>query len=93
MIDSCTGYVELAMITSASSMKCARTVEKNWFHSKPRPSECGHDNGPEFLGQEFQELLAKYDCKSKPTTIKNPQAQALVEQMHLILANQLGLKC
>ena len=92
MIDACTGWVELATITSASSRKVSRAVEKNWFHSKPRPAECGHDNGPEFMGQEFQQLLAKYDVKAKPTTVKNPQAQAAVERMHLILANQLRVR-
>ena len=29
IIDSCTSWVELVMITSASSLKCARAVERN----------------------------------------------------------------
>ena len=44
------------------------------------------------MGQHFQDLLVKYDCKSQPTTVKNPQANALVERMHLTLANQLRVK-
>ena len=53
---------------------------------------CGHDNGSEFMYQEFQELLSRYNIKSKSTTIKNPQAQALVERMHHTLANQLRVR-
>ena len=92
MFGSCTGWVELATITSASSKKVSRAVEKNWIYSKPRPAECGHDNGPEFMGQDFQALLAKYDIKANPTTVKNPQAQSLVERIHLVLANQLRVR-
>ena len=44
------------------------------------------------MGQEFKDLLQKYDCKSQPTTIKNPQANALVERMYLLFANQLRAK-
>ena len=92
MIDSGTGWVEFGAITSASGKNVSQAVEKYWLFSKPRPAECGHDNGPEFMYQELQELLSQYNIKSKPTTIKNPQAQALVERMHHTLTNQLRVK-
>ena len=92
MMDACTGWVELATITSPSSAKVASVVEKNWFFSKPGPKTCGHDNGPKFMGHEFQELLAKYNCTSMPTTVMNPQANALVERMHLTFANNVRTK-
>ncbi|KAL7480366.1 hypothetical protein ACHAW6_006060 [Cyclotella cf. meneghiniana] len=43
----------------------------------------------ECIGEEFQELLLSYDITPKPTTIKNPTAQVLVEQLHLTLGNHL----
>ena len=43
----------------------------------------------EFIGKEFQELLASDDIQSKPTTVKNPTTQALIEQLHLTLGDQL----
>ena len=55
----------------------------------PKPIECGHDNGPKFTGHEFQELLDSYGIKSKPTTVKNPTAQSLVERIHLTLGDYL----
>ena len=33
--------------------------------------------------------MVSYDIKSKPTTVKNPTAQALVERLHLTLGDQL----
>ena len=44
------------------------------------------------MGHEFQELLTKYNCVSMPTTIKNPQANGIVERMHLTFANNVRTK-
>ena len=41
------------------------------------------------MGWEFQELLISYGIKSKPTTIKNPTAQAAIERLNLLLGDQL----
>ena len=92
MINSGTGCVEFGAIASASGKDVNKAVEKYWLFSKPQPAECGHNNGSEFMCQEFQELLSKYNIKSKPTTVKNPQAQALVEIMHHTLTNQLQVR-
>eukprot|EP00804_Cyclotella_cryptica_P023191 CCRYP_000401-RA/>CCRYP_000401-RA protein AED:0.13 eAED:-0.06 QI:0/-1/0/1/-1/0/1/0/97 len=51
--------------------------------------EVGYDNGKEFIDEEFQELLVSYDITPKPTTVKNPTAQALVERLHQTLCDHL----
>ena len=50
---------------------------------------CRHDNGGEFDGQEFQELLQSYGIRSKPTTVKNPQGNGMHERAHLLIAEML----
>jgi hypothetical protein len=89
MVDVCIGWPEFARINSASSIATAKAFDKNWLCRYPRPLECGHDNGNEFLGIEFQELLDSYGVKSKPTTVKNPTANAIVERIQGILGEQL----
>ena len=37
------------------------------------------------MSPEFQEMLMDYEIKAKPTTIKNPQANAMVEHIHLTM--------
>ena len=81
MVDVCNGWPEFARINSANSIATAKAFDKNWLCRYPRPLECGHDNGKEFLGIEFQELLTSYGIKSKPTTVKNPRANAIVERI------------
>ncbi|KAL7525373.1 hypothetical protein ACHAXR_000980 [Thalassiosira sp. AJA248-18] len=41
------------------------------------------------MGAEFQEMCTSYDTEAKPTTIKNPQAQGVIERMHLTLGDAL----
>jgi transposase InsO family protein len=48
-----------------------------------------HDNGNEFMGYEFQELLDSYGIEPKPTTVKNPTVNAILERIHGTLGEQL----
>jgi len=51
---------------------------------------CVPDNGSEFVSQEFQDVLHYYGIKDVPTTSKNPQANSIIECMHLtMLGNML----
>ena len=47
------------------------------------------DNGSKFVGAEFQEMLESCGIKPHPTTIKNPQVNAVIEHIHGPLGNQL----
>jgi hypothetical protein len=67
----------------------AKLFDNNWLCRYPRPSAVIYDNGKEFTGGEFQELLDSYAIKHAPTTVKNPQANGVVERMHLTLADML----
>ena len=60
-----------------------------WLSRYPRPARCLHDNNTEFLGTEFQELLQSYGIKPSVTTIRNPQANAILERVHQVLGNLL----
>ena len=50
-----------------------------------------HDNGKEFTGQEFQGLLYNLGIKPSGTTVKNPQLNAICEQIHKIIATILKM--
>ena len=73
----------------ASSLATSSGFKKNWLCRYPRPQKVIHNNGNEFMGCEFQELLDSYGIEVKPTTVKNPTANAIVEQIHGILGEQL----
>ena len=55
----------------------------------PWPKICIHDNGGEFTGWEFQNLLRATSIKDVPTTSRNPQENAICERMHQKVVNLL----
>ena len=60
-----------------------------WVARYPRPLRCIHDNGGKFLGAAFQQVLAVNGIKDVPTTVKNPQSNAICERMHQTAGNIL----
>ena len=48
-----------------------------------------HDNGNEFLGLEFSQMLKKNNIQSIPTTVKNPQANPILERMHQTISTMI----
>jgi RNase H-like domain found in reverse transcriptase/Integrase zinc binding domain/Reverse transcriptase (RNA-dependent DNA polymerase) len=89
IIDPDTYWTELVVLPNKLSLTIATAFDHEWLCRYPRPAECIHDNGTEFMGQEFQELLLSYGIRSKPTTVRNPQANAILERAHQTIGNML----
>ena len=87
MIDQATRWLEVALQQGKESLRTAEIFDREWLCRYPRPRQVVHDQGLEFTGEEFQELLRSYGLKSKPITAKNPQANAICERVHLELLN------
>ena len=60
-----------------------------WLSRYPSPNRCIHDNGGEFCGGPLLNTLTANAIKSVPTTVKNPQSNAICERMHQTVANVL----
>jgi transposase InsO family protein len=89
MVDSCTSWSEATPLLNHSAKHAAKKFDKAWLCSKPCPLQVVHDNGTEFIGAEFQEMLSSYNIEPKCTTVKNPTANALVKRLHSTLEDQL----
>ena len=96
-IDRVTGLAELIRVEDKTSMHVAAKFDECWLSRYPRPMTCCHDNGGEFTGWEFQQLLADFGIKDVPTTSRNPASNGICERMHqtvgtvirtLVLENQ-----
>ena len=71
-----------------TSDRIARLVNKQWFCRYPRPVEVVFDNGSKFK-LYFLHLLDSYGVTKKPTTVKNPQANGILERTHQTFGNML----
>ena len=89
IVDRATGWPEFCFAKEKKSKFIAKLFDKVWLCRYPRPDQAVYDNGSEFVGNEFQELLNDYGIEAKPTTVKNPQANSVVERLHLSIADML----
>jgi len=90
-IDTVSNLVELVRIDNKTSDHIARLYAQLWLARYPWPERCVHDNGGEFVGPEFQTLMQRCNIKDVTTSAKNPQANAVCEQMHQTVGNVLRI--
>ena len=88
-IDTVTNLVEIIIIDNRSSQHVAEQFENCWLARYPTPLKCVHDNGGEFVGWQFQELLQRAGIQDVATMTYNPQANAKCGRMHQMVGNVL----
>jgi hypothetical protein len=71
-----------------SSAQISNLVYKTWFSRYPCCQYIIYDNGSEFK-LHFRSLCDTYGIKRKPTSVKNSQANAILERIHAVLGNML----
>ena len=81
-IDVTTNLLEIEPLTTQMSAECARAFENGWLSRYPRPLRIIHDQGTEFMGAPFQDLLRRAGIKSVPTTAHNPQGNSIIKAVH-----------
>ena len=81
-IDPFTGLVVMEPITNKTCSHVTTAFYNSWISEYPLPMRCIHDNGGEFTSQEFKDLLEYYGIKDVTTTVKNPQANSVIERVH-----------
>ena len=89
MIDTVTNLVELVRLDNALAAHVGLQFENTWLAQYPRPDVVIHDPGTEFIGYHFQQMLQRNGIHAQSTTVKNPQANAICEQMHHTVGNTL----
>ena len=82
-----TGWFEVEATKEKDAMSVANIVEWIWVSRYPWPQEIVFDRGSEFM-KDFSEMVNEdYGIKRKPTTVRNPQANAMIERIHQTLGN------
>jgi hypothetical protein len=71
-----------------SSAQISNLVYKTCFCRYPPCCYIIYDNGSKFK-LHFQSLCKTYGIKHKPTSVKNPQTNAILEHIHAVIGNML----
>jgi transposase InsO family protein len=90
MIDPATGWFEIHQYDDKRAITIANIAEQEWFCRYPWPTQVTFDRGKEFMGEEFKRMLIEdYGIKRKPITVRNPQANAIIERIHQVIGNMI----
>ena len=89
IIDRGSSWPEIVATDSKDSQLISELFDNEWLCRYPRPVRVIHDNGSEFIGVEFQEMLSSYGIQAAPTSVKNPRGNSIVERMHLTAGDML----
>ncbi len=75
-------------IFDKTSERIAKLVNKTWLCRYPRCCHLIYNNGSEFKFN-FEHLCESYGITRKPTMVKNPQANGILERVHQVLGQML----
>jgi transposase InsO family protein len=89
IIDTVTNYLEVVCIQNATAQHVGHQFTQTWLSRYPRPDRVIFDQGGEFIEHDFQQVLILHGIKDVPTSVKNPQANAICECMHQTIGNAL----
>ena len=89
MIDPATGWFEMREIKTKSADVIANVLEMAWLSRYPWPTQITFDRGSEFKGEVIQLLSTDYGIKPKPISVRNPQANAIIERIHQTIGNMI----
>jgi transposase InsO family protein len=89
IIDMVTNLTEIVRLFNRTSAHAAMVFTNTWLSWYPKLTTCIYDQGSEFIGWAFQNMLAQYDIQHRPTTVKNPQANAICKRMHQVVGYSL----
>ena len=90
-VDPATGRFEITEIPDKSSAKISHLFNSTWLAHYPCPQKVIFDNRDEFK-KDLLPLPYDFAIKPTPTTIKNPQANEIVERLHQVLGDMLCTK-
>lgn len=87
MIDPATSWFEMREIKNKEAITTANIVEQTWLTRYPIPQIITYDRGTEFMA-DFAEMIENdYGIKRRGITVRNPQANAILERVHQTIGN------
>ena len=87
MIYHATGWFEMAQIPNKMAAEIAYITEKTWFTHYPLQQQIGFDRSTEFMAEFSKMCQNSFGLKRKTITTRNPQSNAIIEQIHQTIGN------
>ena len=82
MVDPVTNLSEIVRVRSTKASENAAAFTNTWLSRYPLPEAVLSDGGPEFVGHEWEFMLADWGLKRKRISTHTPTANAIIESSH-----------
>ena len=82
MVDPVTNLVEIVRTTSTKSAEASSAFVNTWLSRYPLPEKVLTDNGPEFVGHEWEFMLMDWGLKKARISSNTPTANSVIESSH-----------
>ena len=89
MIDPATGWFEMRELPNKEAITVANLVEQAWLTRYPWPTQLTYDKGTEFMAEFAQMIVNDYGIQRRGITVRNPQANAIMERIHQTIGNMI----
>jgi len=89
LIDPATGWFEMVRLPDKTAISVAQKAEITWFTRYPWPQKIIYDRGTEFMKEFLIMVRDDYGIALSPITVRNPQANAIIERIHQTIGNIL----
>ncbi len=91
IICTCSNLLELkrASQMNPTGRESVQVLEDTWLSRYPKPVRLIFDQGKEYRNIDFESFLISMGIKGCPSTVKNPQSNAIVERVHGTMKNSL----
>ena len=95
IIDTCSNLLELkrASQSNPSGKESVQVLEDTWLSRYPKPVRIIYDQGKEYRNITFESYLISQGIKGCPSTVKNPQSNAILERVHDVMKTSLRTEC
>ena len=87
MIDPAIGWIEIRFVLEARAYLVANQVELAWLTRYPLPNKITVDKGKELFAPFKTTMSNNYGIPCNSISIRNPQANAIVERVHQTIGN------
>ena len=87
MIDPATGWMKIRSVAEARAELIDIQVELAWLTIHPLPNKITVDIGKELLDEFKTKMLNDYRITCNSISVRNPQANAIVERIHQTIGN------
>ena len=90
MIYPVTEWIDIKQVEDKYAHTAAEVVEQTWLCRYPWPSTIILDRGKEIMGDFKRMIKEDYGIKQQHITARNPQANAIIERIHLTICQMLS---